>query len=49
MISDILKLLSKDNLQVQALSQCYEMLDMCQTMVKASVESLRHSDTAPLI
>lgn len=46
MISDILKLLSKDNLQVQALSQCYEMLDMCQTMVKASVESLRHSDTA---
>jgi phosphate uptake regulator len=46
MISDILKLLSKDNLQVQALSQCYEMLDMCQTMVKASVESLRNSDTA---
>ncbi len=46
MIRDILKLLSRDNLQVQALSQCYEMLDMCHTMVRASVESLRNSDTA---
>ncbi len=46
MIREILKLLSKDNLQVQALSECYEMVDMCHTMVGASVESLRHSDTA---
>ncbi len=46
MIRDILKLLSRDNLQVQALSECYEMLDLCYTMVQASVESLRHSDTA---
>ncbi len=46
MIRQILQLLSRDNLQVQALSECYEMLDMCHTMVTASVESLRHSDTA---
>jgi len=46
MIREILQLLNRDNLQVQALSECYEMLDMCHTMVSASVESLRHSDTA---
>ena len=46
MIREILKLLSKDNLQVQALSECYEMLDLCHTMVEASVKSLRHSDKA---
>ena len=46
MIREILKLLNRDNLQVQALSECYEMLDMCHTMVRASVESLRHSDSA---
>jgi len=45
MIRQILKLLSKDNLQVQALSVCYEMLDLCHAMVRASVETLRHSDT----
>ena len=46
MIRDILKLLSKDNLQVQALSESYEMLDLCHSMVHASVESLRHRDDA---
>jgi len=45
MIRQILKLLNKDNLQVQALSECYEMLDLCHTMVRASVETLRNSDT----
>lgn len=45
MLREILKLLSKDNLQVQALSECYEMLDLCHTMVHASVETLRHTDT----
>ncbi|MHC5062385.1 MAG: PhoU domain-containing protein [Planctomycetota bacterium] len=45
MFRQILKLLSKDNLQVQALSECYEMLDMCHTMVNASVETLRHKDS----
>ena len=46
MIREILKLLSKDNLQVQALSECYEMLDICHTMVHASVESLRLTNSA---
>ena len=45
MIRQILKLLRKDNLQVQALSECYEMLDLCHTMVRASVETLRNTDT----
>lgn len=46
MIRDILKLLSRDNLQVQALSECYEMLDLCHEMFHASVRSLRHRDDA---
>ncbi len=46
MIRDILKLLSKDNQQVQALSESYEMLDLCHSMVKASVDSLRNRDDA---
>jgi phosphate transport system protein len=45
MLREILKLLNRDNLQVQALSECYEMLDMCHTMVRASVRSLRETDT----
>lgn len=48
MIREFLKLLSKDNLQVQALSECYQMLDICQQMVDDSVQSLRHSDTAEM-
>jgi phosphate transport system protein len=46
MIRDILKLLSKDNLQVQALTECYEMLDLCHEMFHASVDSLRNRDDA---
>jgi phosphate transport system protein len=46
MIREILQLLNKGNLQVQALSQCYEMVDLCKSMVDASVHSLRQSDTA---
>ena len=48
MIREILKLLSKDNLQVQALTECYEMLDLCHEMVVASVKSLRHKNTAEI-
>ncbi len=48
MIREILNLLSKDNLQVQALSECYEMLDLCHRMVHASIESLRHRDDASI-
>jgi phosphate transport system protein len=44
MLRDILNLLKKDNLQAQALAECHEMLAMCEQMVSASVESLRHRD-----
>src|SRR5690606_266328 len=47
-IREILNLLSKDNLQVQALSECYEMLDLCHKMVHASIESLRRRDDASI-
>ncbi len=46
MFREILRLLRKDNLQVQAISECYEMVDMCHKMVMASVESLRNRDDA---
>ncbi|MHC4550683.1 MAG: PhoU domain-containing protein [Planctomycetota bacterium] len=46
MFGQIFKLLAKDNLQVQALRECYEMVDMCTKMVLASVESLRKRDDA---
>ena len=36
---EIFRLLSKDNLQRQALQECHEMLDMCNEMVSASVDS----------
>ncbi len=44
MLRKILNLLKKDDLQSQALAECHEMLDMCQQMVAASVESLRRRD-----
>ena len=36
MLREILKLLSRDNLQVQALSECYQMIDMCDEMMRAA-------------
>ena len=44
MLREILQLLSKDNLQVQALTECYGMVDLCHEMVGASIESLRNRD-----
>ena len=46
MFREIFKLLGKDDLQTQALNECYEMADLCQKMVTASVESLRNRDDA---
>ncbi|MHC4136182.1 MAG: PhoU domain-containing protein [Planctomycetota bacterium] len=46
MFREIFKLLAKDNLHVQALNQCYEMVDICHRMVLASMESLRRRDDA---
>ena len=48
MLRDILRLLSKDNLQVRALSECYTMLDLCQRMLTASITSLRQHDDAAI-
>lgn len=46
MFKEIFKLLGKDSLQKQALRQCFEMVDICRSMVLASVESLRKRDDA---
>ena len=46
MLRDILNLLRKDNLQERALAACHEMLDLCSTMIDASIESLRQKDDA---
>jgi len=43
---EILKLLGKDNLQTQALRECHDMLEICNEMVVASVDSLRRHDDA---
>ena len=48
MIRDLLNLLKRDNLQAQALHECHEMLEMCEQMVGASVESLRQRDDADI-
>ena len=48
MFKEILKLLGKDNLQAQALSECYEMIDLCHEMIVASVDSLRNKDDAEI-
>jgi len=47
-LREILKLLRRDNLQAQALQECNEMLDVCQRMVLASIESLRRRDDATI-
>jgi Na+/phosphate symporter len=48
MLKAIFKLLSRDNLQAQALAECHEMLDICEEMIVASVESLRRSEDAEI-
>ena len=48
MIREFLKLLRKDNLLIQAGTECEEMLDLSHDMVLASVESLRQRDDASI-
>ncbi len=48
MLREILKLLSRDNLQVQALAECYQMIDICDEMMRAAVISLRERDDASM-
>jgi phosphate uptake regulator len=45
MWKNVLNLFKKDNLYVQALQECYTMLDLDWAMYQASVKSLRESDT----
>jgi phosphate transport system protein len=42
---NLINLFKADNLYVQALHECYMMLDTDWTMYEASVDSLRHSDS----
>ena len=48
MIREFLKLLRKDDLLTQAGGECEEMLGLCNAMVHASVDSLRHREDAEI-
>ena len=48
MFKQIFEIFNSDSLYQQALGECYEMLDIDLTMFKASIESLRKSDTAEI-
>jgi phosphate uptake regulator len=48
MIREFLKLLRKDDLLTQAGAECEEMLTLCNSMVRAAVESLRQRDDADI-
>ena len=48
MFKQIFEIFKSDSLYMQALSECHEMLDIDLTMFKASIESLRKSDSADI-
>ena len=48
MFKQIFEIFKSDSLYEQALSECHEMLDIDLTMFKASIESLRKSDSAEI-
>ena len=48
MFKQIFKMFKADSLYEQALGECHEMLDIDLTMFKASIESLRKSDSADI-
>jgi phosphate uptake regulator len=48
MFKQIFEIFKSDSLYEQALKECHEMLDIDLTMFKASIQSLRKSDTAEL-
>jgi len=48
MFKQIFEIFKSDSLYEQALSECHEMLDIDLTMFKASIESLRRSDSADI-
>lgn len=46
MLREILNLLRRDNLMSQAFDECCNMLDLCRTMVRSAIDSLRNADVA---
>ena len=48
MFKQIFEIFKSDSLYEQALGECHEMLDIDLTMFKASIKSLRKSDTAEI-
>ena len=48
MFKQIFEIFKSDSLYEQALSECHEMLDIDLQMFKASIKSLRESDTAEI-
>ena len=48
MFKQIFKIFKSDSLYEQALTECHEMLDIDLTMFKASIESLRKSNSADI-
>ena len=48
MLKQIFEIFKSDSLYEQALSECHEMLDIDLTMFKASIKSLRKSDSAEI-
>ena len=48
MFKQIFELFQSNSLYEQALSECHEMLDIDLEMFKASIESLRKSDSADI-
>jgi len=48
MFKQIFEIFKSDSLYEQALSECHEMLDIDLTMFKASINSLRNSDSAKI-
>ncbi|MEE1506066.1 MAG: hypothetical protein V1256_03775, partial [Candidatus Neomarinimicrobiota bacterium] len=48
MFKQIFNMFKADSLYEQALVECHEMLDIDLTMFKASIESLRKSDSADI-
>ena len=48
MFKQIFEIFKSDSLYEQALGECHEMLDIDLTMFKASIKSLRKSDSADI-
>ncbi len=46
MFRELLNLLRRDSFIEQALQSCYDMLDLCGSMVQTSVDTLRNKDVA---